>query len=141
MKLKQWVVVACGIVLAVLLASLFATRMSDRHYSTHKSISRASGVIGACLDYRRHPKSGGRYPVSLDELEHPPFPSDPLPAFSTERELRDGWGKRLRYALVINEKGEAEPHAWAERVVNGKTHLCGAKATATGEVVMFGLPE
>jgi hypothetical protein len=42
---------------------------------------------------------------------------------------------------VANEKGEVEVFAWGERVLDGKIHLCGAKAAADGAVVWFGLPD
>src|SRR5262249_45189947 len=113
---------------------------SDRHYGTHSSIHRASGVIYGCIAYRNHPQSGGKYPASLDELQRPSFKGGPF-LEDPNYDLHDAWGNRLRYAVVVNEKGEAEAYAWAERTDNAKTYLCGAKGTADGTIVLFGLPE
>jgi hypothetical protein len=139
MRLRFWLLGA-SVLLAVALVLALCQESSDRYYPTHSTIDRSHGVILGCIAYRQHPQSGGKYPATLEELVRPPFNGGPfLP--DPEYHCRDGWGKKLHYAVVVNEKGEGEAYAWGERSVNGKTHLCGAKATEDGTVVLFGLPE
>jgi hypothetical protein len=139
MRLRHCVIVAIVVVLA-LLTLLMLQKTSDRYYYVHRSIYNAKTLIHSCLTYRDHPQSGGKYPASLDELIKPPFGGTPL-LEDPQHDVLDGWGKRLRYAVVVNEQGEPEPYVWAERVVNGKIFLCGAKGMSNGTVVAFGLPE
>lgn len=137
MRLQFWLggaaaALAAGLILGALQHS------TDRHMVTHETIVRARSVIEGCVAYRERPQSGGQYPATLDDLIRPPFGGGP---FVREANVLDGRGQRLRYAVVVNEKGEAEVYAWGERAGNGRTHLCGAKAAADGTVVVFGLPE
>lgn len=139
MRPRHWVIGAAVVLLAALSLPLFQ-RTTDRYQNTHLSIHRARSVIEASVTYRQVAAAGGKYPASLDDLLRPAFGGRPL-LEGADRDTIDGWGHRLRYAVVVNEKGEGEAYAWAERTVNGKTHLCGAKGTADGTVVLFGLPE
>ncbi len=138
MSRRFWAIGATSLLTLALILGLLQ-RVSDRHYPTHQTIARASAVIDGCVAYRKQPQSGGKYPATIDELVRPPFGGTFL--LDPEYYSFDGWGKRLRYAVVVNEKGETEVYAWGERSVNGKTSICGAKATTDGTVVLFGLPE
>jgi hypothetical protein len=71
------------------------------------------------------------YPVKL---------ADVLP-FLDNKDITDAWGNPFHYALVANAAGELEPYVWAERTHNGKVTLHGAKRTADGRQVVFGLPD
>jgi hypothetical protein len=141
MKTRHWILGAVVIAFVVLLILPALQRSSDGYYSTHRSIANAKWVMFACLAYRDvYPESGGKFPATLEELLNPPSGSR-SPLESGEQELQDGWGKRLRYAVVLDENGKQEAYAWSERIVRDRTHLCGAKCTADGRIVMFGLPE
>ena len=102
-------------------------KQSDRYYATHKSIAQAEKLAKIC-----HLRRGldRQYPAKLADL----------PGMDA-RELTDGWGNPFRYAVVLNEAGEWEPHVWTERTdAEGRTTLIGAKAKADGTVVRFGMP-
>jgi hypothetical protein len=126
-----------GVALFVL---IFGTKESDRYYTTHRTIDKAKTLVLACQAYRKDPKSGQAYPATLADLLHPPSGGEPI-LYEGANELVDCWGRPLKYALVPNDHGEPEPYVWAERTVNGKTTLIGAKGTADGEITLFGLPD
>lgn len=137
MKPRFWLVGAIALLLVAAIAlALLGRVVSDRHQTTHLTIHHAEYVVRVCVAY--HAKSGGKYPTTLNDLLRPQFNGEP---FLEEWQTLDGHGKRLRFAVVVNENDEAEVFAWGERDVDGKTHLCGAKATADGTLVLFGLPE
>lgn len=139
MKLRFWGIGSFAVALAIL-GLMSSQQSSDRYYARHRSIDAARHVIYGCVAYRSDPQSGGKYPTSIDELLRPSFKGGPF-LVDPEYAIRDGWGNRLRYTVVVNESGESEVYAWAEQSVNGKAHLFGAKGAADGTVTMFGLPE
>jgi hypothetical protein len=127
------------LVLVTVLVISAITKVSDRHYSIHLSLSRARTLVEACRIYRQQ-CPGGKYPATLAELRKPPpgygpFLGDP------ERDCIDAWEIPFRYGLVPNETGELEPYVWTERTRDGKTTLIGAKLAADGTVTLFGRPD
>lgn len=140
MRLRYWALSASILVLLAALSVALLQRGSDRDYAVHSTIDRSKCVIHGCNAYRKDPRSGGKYPTSLDELITPHFGGKP---FLDDHEycIADGWGKRLKFATVNDGKGETEVYAWGERSVNGKMYVYGAKGTVDGTIVLFGLPE
>lgn len=130
------VLVAAGVVLGAL------TRQTDTNANPILTAHKARDLVLACRAYRQHPGSGGRYPATLADLLAPPFGGGPLLVEGEDPSnvLTDPWGNPFKYALVPNADGEPEPYVWAERTKDGATTLIGAKLTAEGEVVAFGLP-
>lgn len=115
-------------------------RQSDRNYNEIESINKARNLIYACQLYRKISEPDGKYPAALSDLITLPSKVTNFD-FNPEQDLTDGWDRPLRYAVVMNEKGEPEPYVWAERKVFGKLYLYGAMGTSEGGVVTFGLPE
>ncbi len=118
---------------AVLFVGLVVVAVCTTRYlgptKTSDAAFRSMAVLKACEAYRNHPNAGDRYPASLAELVHPPwggssFLNDP------EHDLTDAWGNPFRYAVVLGEDGEAVPYVWAERTVDGRLKLIGAKGRA-----------
>jgi hypothetical protein len=121
------------------IALIFFGFKTDRHYNTHVSIMRAEVLARACRDYSRH-SPDGRFPVGLTDLRSPPPGDDRRVLDDDGSDLTDTWGTPFRYAVVANETGQLEPYVWAERTVDGKTTLLGAKIAADGSVIRFGQP-
>lgn len=137
--MKRLVLGAVGLVAVVFVCGvLFGQRVSDQNYCLFKSITRSRSIVEACIEYRRLPGSQGNFPASLAELQKPLFHGMPL---IDEYHLRDGWGKPLRFAVIVNAEGEPEVYAWAEHDHDGKVLLHGAKAGTDGRVIDFGMPE
>ncbi|CAN5638766.1 hypothetical protein BH11PLA2_BH11PLA2_17990 [soil metagenome] len=128
------------ITLFLLLAMASFQRVSDRNYAWDYSINHARSVILGCQLYRKHSESGGNFPATLNELLEARFKGQEYLEVP-EIDILDWQGKRLRYALLINEQGEQEVYVWTEITVREKTQLCGAKGTIDGSVTLFGLPE
>jgi hypothetical protein len=137
MSRRTWVVALLIVPAAALAALYIVTNTTDRHEYQHRAIADASVLAWACRAY--HDRSGGNYPDRLADLLTPkkgrPLVDD------AERALTDPWGNAYRYAVVPNERGEPEPYVWAEQASGGRLTLLGAKVTAAGETVLFGLPE
>src|SRR5689334_22738949 len=105
MKARDWTMTICAMLALVLIAGfilLALQRQTDRYQVTYESIHRAREVILGCIAFRSYSNSEGKYPASLEELSRSPFLEDP------KRAVLDGTGKRLRFAVVVNEKGEQE---------------------------------
>lgn len=114
------------LLIGTVVVALFVGTYSDKHYMTHKTISDAANIVGELYLQKN---AGREYPVKLTDFKLIDVTS-----------RNDAWGNPFRYALVTNEAGEIEPHVWSERTIDGKTRLIGAKVTADGTVVRFGLP-
>lgn len=129
-------ILACivGVVILAFVGLLFFSKDLDRYYTWHETINKTRMLSRACIAYRNHPKYTKRYPASLDELTLNNLIDEP------DYSLRDGWGKRLRYVVMLNENGEDEIYIWSERIVKDEMFLCGAKVTADGKVIDIGLP-
>ena len=141
MKWLKWLVgVLAAVLVLVIAVGLLGLESSDRNYMSHSAIDQARYLAIGCEMYYEHPKSGGKYPEKLADLIHPPFGDGPF-VEDHSSDLIDPWGNPYKYALVQNENGKWEPYVWAERTVDGKTTLLGAKWTANGEAQLFGLPD
>jgi hypothetical protein len=122
----------------VFVASIHPT---DKHYNTFQAAIRAEECVWACRKYSRQPDAGGKYPARLADLLAPPFGGESMLEAWEKDSLIDPWGNPYKYALVPNADGTPEPYVWTEREApHGRTTLIGAKLTAQGEVVAFGLP-
>jgi len=130
--------VGLAVIVLLILAVVFPT-ISDRHYSTHVTTQHAEHLAAACRAYYQH-SPDKKYPAKLTDLLKPPGDIGPL-VHNPDEAFLDAWGQPFRYALVPNEDGELEPYVWTERTRNGRTKLIGAKYTADGKKVVFGLPE
>jgi hypothetical protein len=141
--IRRWAIrsglVGLSIVLGAIIFVAVTARVTAVSSPIHLTFSRAGELAFACREYRdRHPDR--LYPVKLTDLAVPSVSGGPF-IDNSERSFTDGWGNPFRYALVPNAAGELEPHIWAERTVDGKTTLHGAKLAADGTVVTFGVPE
>jgi hypothetical protein len=105
---------------------------------TRVSINRASDVAEACESYRSNSPSHS-HPASLDDLRKP-LPGFGLLLADPEHDLCDHWGNPFRYAVVPDADGQPEVYVWFELTSDGKTTLHGAKRTAHGKLIRFGLP-
>jgi hypothetical protein len=112
--------------------------LTDRHYNAHRTLADADSIVRGCQMYQRHPKGSGKYPAALHELVASPFGVGPF--VDLPRGFNDPWGNPYRYALVQDEHGNTMPYVWAEREVDGELKLIGAKGTAGGKTVLFGVP-
>lgn len=128
--------VALGLVVGAI------TDTTDKNANLIWATYKARDLVLACQAYRQHPGSGGKYPATLADLLAPPFGGGPLlgEGENPKYTLMDPWANPFKYAVVLNEAGDPEPYVWAELTRNGATTLVGAKLTAEGEVVAFGLP-
>lgn len=137
----MWRHVACGIVIGVILAIVtpwFVSELTHKSRGSNpvdRSIAHARAAIEACQIYR---KLEDKYPDSFSELSEPKFNGN---AILLEGYELDGWRRPLRYAVVLNDKGEEEPHVWTECRLNGNLSLVGAKGTLDGKVLNIGRPE
>jgi hypothetical protein len=80
----------------------------------------------ACEQYYLNPNSGGTYPKKLEDLIKPPWGGSSFLANGKDN-LLDPWAKAFKYELAKDAKGFDKPFIWAERTVNGKTKVIGAK--------------
>jgi hypothetical protein len=141
MKRWRWVVpVVFLLPLAVISVLLLSAKESDRNQMSHEAIAHCRATLLACEAYYQHPGSGKKYPSSLTDLVEPPFGG---PSFlrTGQTDLIDPWRNPYRYAVVKTASGDTELYVWAERVVNGKLKLLGAKMRPGGQTEVFGLPE
>lgn len=115
----------------------FTTRsITDRHDRVYWSIIEAEKLARACRVYYTRYQ---RFPAQLADLRTTP---DGRPLLENPDEnFTDAWLNPFRYALVVNEVGQLEPHVWAEWTRDGKTTLVGARLAADGTVVPFGQPD
>ncbi len=126
-------------VLALLSLLLFASLWSIRYNpwtTTYSATYLAKRLLGACEAFREHPASGGKYPASLSELHSPPFGGSSF-LRDGQSDLLDPWGNPFRYVVVAGADGKQEVYIWAERTVDGKLTLAGAKRTTEGQVLLF----
>lgn len=117
------IVLVVGVALVVILVS----KMTDRHYNTHRTISDADIAVRTLYQIRI---ANGKYPAKLTDVSP-----------SAEIKHNDAWGDPFRYTVVTNELGEQEAYVWSERTRGGKTTLRGAKVKADGTVIKFGMPD
>jgi hypothetical protein len=66
------------------------------------------GLASACEAYSLNPKSGGKYPRTLNDLMSPPSGGGSL-LKNGQRDLIDPWGKPYTYALRTMPDGEQVP--------------------------------
>jgi hypothetical protein len=135
-KRELWKVSLLAVV-AALVGLLFVPRVTSKKVETSIqdnkvdiSIIRANQLAEACRAFRAKSPTNS-YPTRLEEVI--PFLDNP--------DLTDAWGNPFHYALDRNANGDLEPYVWAERVRDGKVTIHGAKRTADGHRVLFGLPE
>src|SRR5262245_33556450 len=118
------------LVLAVLALVQKAPTVVNQDRNFDVSVVRAHQLLRACETYRLK-SSSNSYPTKLADVVR--YLEDPS--------LADSLGNPFHYALVPNADGELEPYIWVERVRDGKTTLSGAKRTAEGKEISFGLTD
>jgi hypothetical protein len=129
-------------VLALLLVGLIVLAICTTRYfgptRTSQALLQARGLIVACEAYHENPKSGGKHPATLADLYSPPFGGGSYLKNGGD-DLIDPWGNPFKYAVVPDAKGEPELYVWSEQTVDGKLKFIGAKRTARGSTVLFGI--
>jgi hypothetical protein len=137
MTWRGWTLIAL-VVLAIAGAIALVFRGYVEDYRGSMTVLQARTLIAACEAYQGHSSAENKYPSTLNDLVSPPW-GGPSLLRNGKDELVDSWGSPFRDAVVPNEKGEVEIYVWAERIVDGKTSLIGAKRTGSGETQHFGL--
>jgi hypothetical protein len=141
MNRRKWSIgVQVGLVVALVVAVVLTvfTRghvVPDRVY---RAVLQAKGLTLACEAYHENPSSGNKYPAKLADLHSPPFGGSSF-LRNGEEDLLDPWGNPFKYAVVPDAKGEPELYVWSEQTVDGKLQFIGAKRTAGGSTVLFGI--
>jgi hypothetical protein len=135
MRKRQWVG-EIALLLIGLLALVVILRPRD--YRALKAGVRQCRVLAeACREYSENPQAEGKYPEKLADLLAPrwggPPLIDPVPA------LTDPWGDPYFFTVTVDERGRREPYVWMERTVDEKFTLVGAKWSADGKAVTFGI--
>lgn len=136
MRKWTWLVAAVAVTLFGVLIWIYQTGFlyttKAEEAQTHSWV-----LVRACEGYRKHLKGDGKYPATLTELVEP----DPKSGRKAMVEgglvsLLDPWGEQYRYAIVETKDGPV-PYVWAEREIDGRLHLIGARLAA-GEARTFG---
>ena len=109
----------------------------DKNARANQAMFQASRLVEACEAYREAKYSEREYPATLADLLTPPFGGPPFLLNGAEG-LIDPWGKPYRFAVIRHESGGTEVYVWAERTVDGRTRLFGAKRTDRGTIELFG---
>jgi|SRR5579883_997291 len=125
------------VVLVIGVGVLPLFRYLDGNSRRSTPILRCRTVVLACQSYRKANEAGGSFPSRIADLMRPPFGGPPV---LEDRTVKDGWGKPLRYAVVVQENGDEEVYVWAERDTPGAVEIFGAKGTADGRIVLFNRP-
>ncbi len=141
MKGPRRVVLALIVLVLTLMGlSLVAPPPYDMNWSASRVTFDTTEIAHACGAYRNSEKNAGKkFPTTIDDLIRP-MPGGGGPFLDVRpSDLIDPWGNPYRYAVVTSANGEQEVYVWAERIVDGKLKLLGAKCCADGEVRRFGL--
>jgi hypothetical protein len=132
-----WIRVVVALVLIIGVTVCLLASLTTAPPDTELAVYDAEAILRAYRAYSA--KSGGQYPGRLADLVNPPWGGQALIVHPNRDPLIDPWGNSYKYALVPNENGQLEPQVWAERTNNVTITLHGARLSADGTTVQFGL--